>query len=94
MGVPSTIAHLRPENNRYQNPLGTEIALFRTSEGSMARMAVSWDTPGASGECQKTNCVPVRGGRDSISLVWKIELFLCSWCNCRGTKRPLHQHPS
>ena len=28
----------------------TEIALFRTSEGGMARMGVSWDTPGDSGE--------------------------------------------
>ena len=32
-------------NNIYKNPFGTEIALFRTSEGGMARMAVSWDTP-------------------------------------------------
>ena len=38
------------ENNRYKNPFGTEIALFRTSEGGMARMAVSWDTPGYGGE--------------------------------------------
>lgn len=50
MGIPSTIPHLRPENNRYQNPFGTEIALFRTSEGGMARMAVSWDTAGFGGE--------------------------------------------
>ena len=50
MGVPSAIDHLKPENNQYGNPFGTEIALFRTSEGGMARMAVSWDTPGAGGE--------------------------------------------
>ena len=50
MGMPSVIKHLQPENNRYQNPFGTEIALFRTSEGGMPRMAVSWDTPGYSGE--------------------------------------------
>ena len=50
MGMPSTIEHLRPANNVYKNPFGTEIALFRTSEGGMARMAVSWDTPGLSGE--------------------------------------------
>ncbi len=37
---------MQPENNRYKNPFGTEIALLRTSEGGMARMAVSWDTPG------------------------------------------------
>ena len=46
MGMPSVIEHLQPANNRYKNPFGTEIALFRTSEGGMSRMAVSWDTPG------------------------------------------------
>ena len=50
MGMPSVIKHLQPAANRYANPFGTEIALFRTSEGGSARMAVSWDTPGASGE--------------------------------------------
>jgi predicted dehydrogenase len=50
MGMPSRIPHLQPANNRYKNPFGTEIALLRTSEGGMARMAVSWDTPGFSGE--------------------------------------------
>ena len=50
MGIPSLLGHLQPANNPYQNPFGTEIALFRTSEGGMARMAVSWDTPGFGGE--------------------------------------------
>ena len=50
MGMPSILEHLQPGNNRYKNPFGTEIALFRTSEGGMARMAVSWDTPGLAGE--------------------------------------------
>jgi predicted dehydrogenase len=50
LGFPSAISHLRPENNRYGNPFGTEIAQFRTSEGGIARMAVSWDTPGDGGE--------------------------------------------
>ena len=36
--------------NPYDNPFGTEIALFTTSEGGAARMAVSWDTAGWSGE--------------------------------------------
>jgi predicted dehydrogenase len=49
-GMPSLINHLKAENNRYKNPFGTEIALFRTSEGGMARMGVSWDTPGDGGE--------------------------------------------
>lgn len=50
MGMPSKIEHLQAGKNRYKNPFGTEIALLRTSEGGSARMAVSWDTPGAGGE--------------------------------------------
>lgn len=50
LGMPSKIQHLQPANNRYGNAFGTEIALFRTSEGGMSRMAVSWDTPGDEGE--------------------------------------------
>jgi predicted dehydrogenase len=50
MGIPSSIPHLQPANNIYKNRFGTEIALFRTSEGGMSRMAVSWDTPGLGGE--------------------------------------------
>jgi len=46
MGMPSIYSELQPKNNRYENPFGTEIALFRTSEGGMSRMGVSWDTPG------------------------------------------------
>ncbi|MCK5866631.1 MAG: Gfo/Idh/MocA family oxidoreductase [Marinobacter adhaerens] len=50
MGMPSIVPHLQPANNQFKNPYGTEVALFRTSEGGMARMAVSWDMPGAHGE--------------------------------------------
>jgi predicted dehydrogenase len=50
LGMPSLLPHLQPANNRYKNPFGTEIALFRTSDGGTARMAVSWDTPGDGGE--------------------------------------------
>lgn len=50
LGMPSIIDQFKPGNNRYKNPFGTEIALFRTSEGGMSRMAVSWDTPGDHGE--------------------------------------------
>jgi predicted dehydrogenase len=59
--MPSLVHHLRPENNRYKNAFGTEIALFRTSDGGMARMAVSWDTPGHLGEMGR-----VRGQRGSV----------------------------
>ena len=45
MSMPSLVKEMHPENNRYKNPFGTEVALLRTSEGGMARMAVSWDTP-------------------------------------------------
>lgn len=61
MGMPSELAALRPENNRYRNPFGTEIALLRTSEGGMARMVVSKDTPGHGGEIGR-----VRGQRGSF----------------------------
>ena len=50
MGNRSVIPHLMPENNVYKNPFGSEIALFRTSEGGMARMTVAWDMPGVGGE--------------------------------------------
>ncbi len=50
LGVPSIIDHLQPANNPYKNSFGTEIALFRTSEGGMARMGVAWDSPGSGGE--------------------------------------------
>ena len=50
MGMPSIRDELQPQNNRYKNPFGTEIAMFRTSEGGMSRMGVSWDTPGYGGE--------------------------------------------
>jgi hypothetical protein len=39
-----------PGNNKYNNPFATEIALFRTVEGGMARICRSSDTPGFGGE--------------------------------------------
>jgi len=60
-GMPSIRSELQPENNRYKNPFGTEIALFRTSEGGMSRMGVSWDTPGYGGEVGR-----VRGQKGSM----------------------------
>jgi predicted dehydrogenase len=61
LGMPSRINHLQPANNRYKNPFGTEIALLRTSEGGMARMAVSWDSPGHGGEMGR-----IRGQKGSF----------------------------
>ena len=60
-GMPSVIEHLQPANNVYKNPFGTEIALFRTSEGGTSRMAVSWDTPGLGGEMGR-----IRGQKGSF----------------------------
>ena len=50
MGMPSIVPHLQATNNAYKNPFGSEVALFRTSEGGMSRMAVCWDMPSAGGE--------------------------------------------
>jgi len=61
MGMPSIRDELQPQNNRYKNPFGTEIAMFRTSEGGMSRMGVSWDTPGYGGEVGR-----VRGQQGSM----------------------------
>ena len=59
--MPSAVKHLQAANNRYKNPFGTEVALFRTSEGGMARMVVSWDTPGFGGEIGR-----IRGQRGTF----------------------------
>ena len=71
LGMPSVVPHLRPENNDYRNPFGSEIALFRTSEGGMARMAVCWDLPAADGEQgrvygQKNDQVPVNTAKPPL----------------------------
>ncbi|WP_165840937.1 Gfo/Idh/MocA family protein [Larkinella punicea] len=50
LGMPSISKQMQPGSNRYNNPFGSEIAMFRTSEGGSSRMAVSWDTPGDHGE--------------------------------------------
>ena len=50
LAMPSLLADNQPGKNRYNNPFATEVALFKTGEGGMARMAVSWDLPGAHGE--------------------------------------------
>jgi len=44
MGMPSDLETYLPGNNTYNNPFATEIGLFRTSEGGMARMGMSKDT--------------------------------------------------
>lgn len=44
LGIPSEME--RYHNNQYNNPFGTEISLYRTSGGGIARMGRSSDTQG------------------------------------------------
>jgi len=81
MGNRSIIPHLMPENNPYKNPFGSEIALFRTDEGGMARMTVAWDIPGIGGEVGRVSGQkgawwnqPFRGLDQSNELVKTIDL--------------------
>jgi len=50
LGMDSIYPEFQPGANEYKNPFGTEVALFKTSEGGMSRMAVSWDMQDAHGE--------------------------------------------
>ena len=38
------------KENQWKNPFGTEVGMFKTSEGGISRMAVSWDMKNAHGE--------------------------------------------
>ena len=62
MGIPCVNKVFCPDNNRWKNPFATEVALLRTSEGGMARMAISFDTPGSGGEAGR-----LRGQRGSMA---------------------------
>ena len=62
MAAPSNHEPFKDGKNQYKNPFGTEIALFRAIDGGMARMAVSWDTPGFHGEVGR-----VRGEKGSMT---------------------------
>jgi predicted dehydrogenase len=79
-GMRSRLDYLQPDKNRYENPFGTEIALFRTSEGGMSRMGVSWDTPGHGGEMGR-----VRGEKGAF-----FEKFISEGIDVQlpATKRP------
>jgi len=46
LGMPSAMERYLPGNNAYNNPFATQIALYRTNEGGMARMGRSADTRG------------------------------------------------
>jgi hypothetical protein len=61
LGMQSKMERYQKGNNRYDNPFATEISHYRTSEGGMARMARSSDTPGFGAETGR-----VRGLRGSF----------------------------
>jgi predicted dehydrogenase len=50
LGSTSKYPEFQIENNEHNNPFATEVALFKTSEGGMSRIAVSWDMKNAHGE--------------------------------------------
>jgi predicted dehydrogenase len=50
LGTPSVYAEFRDGKNQFNNPFGTEVAMFKTSEGGISRMAISWDMQNAHGE--------------------------------------------
>ncbi len=50
VGMPSSYPVFKNDNNQHRNPFGTEIGLFKTSEGGMSRMGISWDMKDAHGE--------------------------------------------
>lgn len=49
LGTPSLYPEYKGGKNAHKNPFGTEVALFKTSEGGMSRMGVSWDMKNAHG---------------------------------------------
>ncbi|MEO9003715.1 MAG: Gfo/Idh/MocA family oxidoreductase [Ginsengibacter sp.] len=61
LGMKSILKDFQSGSNKYNNEFATEIALFRTNEGGMSRMAVSWDTPGPENEIGR-----VRGQKGSF----------------------------
>lgn len=50
LGTESLYPVFKDEDNPYRNRFGTEIAMFKTSEGGISRMGVSWDMKDAHGE--------------------------------------------
>lgn len=50
LGTPGLYAEYNGGNNEHKNPFGTEVGMFKTSEGGISRMAISWDMKNAHGE--------------------------------------------
>jgi predicted dehydrogenase len=62
LGMPSMMERYQTGKNKYNNPFATEISLYRTSEGGMARMGRSSDTFGHGYESETGR---VRGTKGS-----------------------------
>lgn len=50
LGTPGLYKEFQAGENAHNNPFGTEIALMKTSENGISRMAGSWDMKNAHGE--------------------------------------------
>ena len=50
VGVKSDLRDFKDGANAYKNPYGSEVALFKTSDGGAARMMVAWGAPGYGAE--------------------------------------------
>ena len=71
LGTKSLYEGFQKENNSYQNPFGTEVAMYRTSEGGVSRMVVAWDMKNAHGEKgrvygQKSHDKKIDGARPAL----------------------------
>ena len=59
------------KENQWKNPFGTEVGMFKTNEGGISRMAVSWDMKNAHGEKgrvygQKPHNPKINGSRPAL----------------------------
>lgn len=71
LGTNSLYPVYKNGDNQHKNPFGSEVAMFKTSEGGMSRMAVSWDMKNAHGEQgrvygQKPHDKKIDGSRPSL----------------------------
>ncbi len=71
LGMTSLYSVYKDGENAHRNAFGTEVAMFKTSEGGMSRMAVSWDMKNAHGEQgrvygQKPHDKTVKGDRPAL----------------------------
>ena len=55
IGITSDLPDFKDGKNPHKNPFGSEVALFKTSDGGAARMGVMWDAPGYHGETGRIN---------------------------------------